>query len=278
MLEMKTPAIILLYALAIGNCAFQPENNADVQDTGSLLVGPIGTSSYAKKPSKIAEIKLPRGFSRLPADSPSFAHFLRNLPLDTSDNNIYAFNGSIISRGGYHHAVVKMDIGNRDLQQCADAIMRLRAEYFYGMKQFNRIHFNFVSDGKPRYYTNYCNGDFSYKTFRKYLDYLFAYANTASLIKELKPVENVSGMQIGNVFIQTGKPFGHAVIIVDMAIDNRSGKKIFLVAQSFMPAQSIHILRNMAQPDIDPWYPLDFEEPVDMVTWSFYRRDLKSFE
>jgi hypothetical protein len=38
-------------------------------------------------------------------------------------------------------AVMDLPVGNKDLQQCADAIMRLRAEYLYRPGQFNSIRF-----------------------------------------------------------------------------------------------------------------------------------------
>ena len=57
--------------------------------------------------------------------------------------------------------------------------------------------------------------DYSYKTFRAYLDVVFAYAGTLSLVKELTSVPMTS-MQIGDVLIKGGTP-GHAVIVVDMA-------------------------------------------------------------
>jgi hypothetical protein len=230
-----------------------------------------------KKPSQISDIALPNGYFRENTDSLSFAFFLRNLELDTLDNTIYAYDGRVISSGGYHHAIIKIDIGKQDLQQCADAVMRLRAEYLYKQKKYKSIHFNFLSDGKPRYFSDYAKGDFSYKKFRKYMDYIFSYANTASLIKELKPVDNVNDMQIGDVFIQKGNPIGHAVIVVDMATEKSTGKKLFLLAQSYMPAQSIHVLSNQGNSQIDPWYALDFEDPLELPIWTFFKKDLKRF-
>ena len=64
--------------------------------------------------------------------------------------------------------------------------------------------------------------DYSYKTFRAYLDVVFAYAGTLSLAKELTSVP-VTSMQIGDVLIQGGSP-GHAVIVVDMAENPASGE------------------------------------------------------
>jgi hypothetical protein len=221
---------------------------------------------------------LPEGFTREKSDSLSFESFLRELPLDTIDNTIYAYNGNIISTGGYHYAVLKLDIGKQDLQQCADAVMRLRAEYLYKQKQYNHIHFNFLSDRKPRYYTEYCKKDFSYKKFRKYLDYIFSFANSSSLCDELQKVNDFGEMKIGDVFIQKGNPIGHAVIIVDMAKNIKTQTKIFLLAQSYMPAQSIHILSNLDNKNLDPWYPLDFEDPLNLPVWTFKKDDLRRFK
>lgn len=58
--------------------------------------------------------------------------------------------------------------------------------------------------------------DYSYKTFRNYLNMVFTYAGTASLSKELLTIPYMS-LQPGDVFIKGGSP-GHAVIVVDVAI------------------------------------------------------------
>ncbi|MCK4980801.1 MAG: hypothetical protein KAS62_10420, partial [Candidatus Delongbacteria bacterium] len=173
-------------------------------------------------------------------------------------------------------SVVDMEISARDLQQCADAVMRLRGEYLFSQGKFNEIHFNFLSDGKPRYFNKYRENDLSYKTFRKYMDYIFAYANTASLREELITVK-IDSMQIGDVFIQKGRPYGHAVIVVDMAVNDSTRQKLYMLAQSYMPAQETQILINPNDKNISPWYEL---KAGDIVTpeWEFKSTDLRRFK
>ena len=60
-------------------------------------------------------------------------------------------------------------------------------------------------------------------------------------------------MRIGDVFIIGGSP-GHAVIVVDMAVNPETHEKVFLLAQSYMPAQQIQLLKNNNDPDLSPWY------------------------
>lgn len=227
---------------------------------------------------KIANIPVPRGYKRPIAQKGSFAYYLRHLSLNTKDKKVYSYDGNVImdENNGYQFAVIDMDIGKRDLQQCADAVMRLRAEFLYQQKKYADIHFNFLSDNKARYYTQYAKNDRSYLKFRKYMDYIFAYANTASLKKELKKVDKLEDMQIGDVFIQSKRPFGHAVIVVDMAVNMQTGEKIFMVAQSFMPAQSIHILKNYNE-NLSPWYSANFSKTLELPSWTFFAGDLKRF-
>jgi hypothetical protein len=53
-------------------------------------------------------------------------------------------------------------------------------------------------------------------SFVAYMDYVFNYANTASLKKQLKEKTVFRFIAIGDVFIQSGQPYGHAVIVVDL--------------------------------------------------------------
>jgi len=153
--------------------------------------------------------------------------------------------------------------------------MRLRGEYLYANKRYDEIHFNFLSDGKPRYYKDHADSEYSYKSFRRYMNYIFAYANTRSLKAEMDEV-SVEEMRIGDVFIEQGEPYGHAIIVVDMA-ENDEGKKVFMLAQSYMPAQDIHVLKNFNSAKLSPWYSTDFIQLLQTPEWTFEKTDLKRF-
>ncbi len=222
-------------------------------------------------------IKVPNGFYRQKTDERSFGHYLQNLKLLPDGAKVIYFNGIRKPNQKHHVAVIEMDVGTRDLQQCADAIMRLYAEFRFSKKNYDKIAFNFVSDGKPRYYLDYAKNDTSYKVFRKYMNYVFSYANTRSLYYQLKKVEDIRNMETGDVFIQTGNPYGHAVIVVDMAYNPDTGEKIFLLAQSYMPAQSIHVLANHGNKQLSPWYKMD-EDEINTPEWTFNKEDLRRFK
>ncbi len=79
-------------------------------------------------------------------------------------------------------------------------------------------------------------------------------------------------MEIGDVFIQGGSP-GHAVIVVDLVVNSTTGEKRFLLAQSYMPAQDIHVLKNPNS--TDSWYSMS--EVIETPEWTFRSSDLKRF-
>jgi hypothetical protein len=105
------------------------------------------------------------------------------------------------------------------------------------------------------------------------MDLVFAYAGTYSLERELKPVA-VGDIAIGDVFIKGGFP-GHAVLVADMAENAATGEKRFLLVQSYMPAQEMHVLKNPASPDGSPWYQTDFGEHLKTPEWVFARGSLR---
>jgi len=218
----------------------------------------------------------PPGFSRKVIDTFSFGFYLRHLKLKPFGTKVRYYNGLPKNKSNVYISVIDMDIGNRDLQQCADAVMRLRSEFLYARKRYRDIHFNFVSDGQPRYYEEYTEGDYSYDKFRKYLDYVFNSANTRSLSHELIKVEDIKEMQIGDVFIKIGNPYGHAIIVVDMAENPATGEKVYMLAQSYMPAQDTQVLVNRKNTKISPWYIIG-EGPVETPEWTFDPGDLKRF-
>ncbi|WP_338393648.1 DUF4846 domain-containing protein [Fulvitalea axinellae] len=239
-----------------------------------------------------SRIPAPSGFVRVEEPTESFASFLNALPLKSAGEPVRYYNDKVKSRRGVYCAVVDLPIGDRDLHQCADAVMRLRAEYLWKHKRYDEIHFNTTS-GFRLDYSKWMTGNRlsvkgnecswvkrkkpsnSYLDFWSYMETVFSYAGTYSLSKELKPT-NVSDLKIGDVFIQGGFP-GHAVIVVGKATHSATGQKIFLLAQSYMPAQELQILVNPNDPKLSPWYPLNFGERLVTPEWTFKKTDLKRF-
>jgi hypothetical protein len=68
-----------------------------------------------------------------------------------------------------------------------------------------------------------------------------------------------------------------AITVMDVAVDKKTGKKVFLVAQSYMPAQDIHILQNPNDKDLSPWYSADFGDVLKTPEWDFSKKALRRF-
>ena len=280
---LKTYSFLLF---AIFGCQQSPHRPASQQP--AVLIA----SNWEKSNTIATRFAPPQGFTRSVAPAKSFGNFLQNLPLKPAGSQVHLFDGRLKGRQSVHAAVVDMDTGDRDLQQCADAVMRLRAEHLFAQKQYAALHFNFtngfnaeyekwrqghrvkVEGNKTEWYATSAPST-SYESFRKYLDLVFMYAGTLSLSKEMKPAE-VKDLKIGDVFIQGGSP-GHAVIVVDLALNEDTGEKVFLLAQSYMPAQEIHVLINPNDVELSPWYSTDFGEELITPEWTFERNMLKTF-
>ena len=78
---------------------------------------------------------------------------------------------------------------------------------------------------------------------------------------------------IGDVFIKGGSP-GHAMMIVDMAI-NSKGQKIYLLLQGFMPAQSIHVVKNLEDTHLSPWFLFENQSSINTPDWTFQPSELR---
>lgn len=233
-------------------------------------------------------IAVPSGFKRVAVEPGSFAAWLRGLPLKPVGSDVHLYTGAPKWRQDVHVAVVDIDVGKRDLQQCADAIMRLRAEWLYGSGRASQIAFNYTGGGRVGFgkwakgyrpsqsgksWRKRAKANGGYGSFRRYMTQVFAYAGTYSLSKELRRVAP-SNMQIGDVFIKGGFP-GHAVLVVDMIENEASGEKRFLLLQSFMPAQEMHILKNPDSVWGSPWYESDVSWPLVTPEWQFDKGSLK---
>ncbi len=233
----------------------------------------------------------PPGFERIPCAEGSFTSWLRGLPLRGAGTPVRLYDGRAKSNQGGAFAVIDIDVGSSDLQQCADAVIRLRAEYLFEAGCSRRISFDFTSGHRARWldwsagYRPEVSGrrvawvlragpDASYRSFRNYLDTVFMYAGSYSLARELTVVEDPLTVMPGDVFIRGAFP-GHAVLVADVA-QNEHGERVFLLVQSYMPAQDLHVLRNPASGD-GPWYPARAEGSLQTPDWLFSYSELRRF-
>lgn len=275
-----TPPLVAL-ALALLVAAVTPAR-AEPRSHPWLAPGATPADTLASR------ISPPPGFTRVPAAPGSWAEWLRALPLKPPGAKVHLFTGADKWRQDVHAAVLDIDVGSRDLQQCADAVMRLRAEWLWSAGRQSDIAFDYTDGGRVPFsrwaqgerpsesgksWRSSARPDASYASFRKYMTQVFVYAGTFSLARELKPVP-LPGIATGDVFIKGGFP-GHAVLVADMAT-NSAGEKRFLLLQSYMPAQDIHVLKSPASSDGSPWYALP-APGTDLVTpeWTFTRDQLR---
>ncbi len=230
---------------------------------------------------EVRDIPGPANFKRLKSESGSFPYWLQHLKLK-KDNTVYLYNGKKKKNQQAQYAVLDISIGKKDLQQCADAVIRLYAEWQYSKKQYSKIMF-LATDGTPMDYASWRQGyrfvlhgeklkkvksrgiSDQRTDFDDYLQTVFTYAGTLSLSRQLKQVSSVDDILPGDVFLQGGSP-GHAVMVMDLSI-NTGGERRFLLSQSYMPAQNIHILKNPRS--ISPWYSNKFRTELATPEWVF---------
>ncbi|MEO0813976.1 MAG: DUF4846 domain-containing protein, partial [Myxococcota bacterium] len=79
------------------------------------------------------------------------ARFFRSLPVKAGRPEVRLFDGRRKSNQLAHHLVFDIDVGRRDLQQCADAAMRLWAEMLWARGESEAVCFRFTSGDRARW-------------------------------------------------------------------------------------------------------------------------------
>lgn len=278
--------IILLVSICFLSC-HPKESNPNKNKKEAIL-------SITQKDGMTIQTRFacPRHYQRTQMGEDEFGSYLRKLPLKREGAKVKYFDGSIKQNRNVYDAVIDLPIGKKNLHQCADAVMRLQADYLRSIQKEDEIHFNFtngfrvdykkwkagqrvkVEGNKTSWYQGSQSINNSDATFWSYLEMIWTYAGTLSLTKELKKVK-LEDLNIGDVFIKGGSP-GHAVIVIDLA-ENQKGEKMFMLAQSYMPAQELQVLSNPSNKSISPWYHLNFGEELKTPEWTFNKNNLKRF-
>ena len=227
----------------------------------------IKTTPFALNLKTIEDIEVPAGYERISVSKENFGSFLRKQQLK-KDKTVYLYNGKPKANQTAQYAVLNISTGDKDLQQCADAVMRLRAEY---LKSKNAA-ICFVDNANTKYIWN----NTRYNDWQHYLETVFSMCGTLSLQKQLK-TQSWDQLSIGDVLIKGGSP-GHAVIVLGVAKHRQTGEKIFLLAQSYMPAQDIHLLHNLQETELSPWFKVSKDNIIHTPQWTFYANQLRKWE
>lgn len=252
------------------------QGSSEAVATIHTFINPSGTTIESR-------INPPAAYKRIPSSSGEFAHFTRNMLLKEDGSKVLLYNGDEKPNQLNHVAVFQLSLNDRDLQQCADSIIRVYAEYYWSIGEYDKIAFHLTNgflmeygkwrdgnrlkvDGNNVSWSKTANYDDSYDNFLKYIHMVFAYAGTLSLSAESSKI-NLEELRPGDMFLEGGSP-GHCLLIVDIA-ENINGERCFLLAQGYMPAQDFHILKNPLHPE-DPWYYVsEIDYPLSSPSWIF---------
>ena len=221
----------------------------------------------------------PAGYERMSVEPGSFGEFLRNYPLRSYGTPAKLADGTE-NPNAPTEGVFDQDIRKNGLQQCADAIIRLYAEYRYQRSEYEYITFDcfttpvFKLDfdtwttgqrvkANGRALEWYASdkatpGDVSLSTFLYYLDNVFLYANTYSLKNQMMEISSAD-LRVGDCLIitadQTGGTDGHAIIVVDVAVNKSTGDKVFMLAEGNTPSTETYVLKDRENDTV--WFRLN---------------------
>ncbi len=229
-------------------------------------------------------VNVPRGYKRVSYPKESFQNYIRHYSLKPFGSKIINYDDTPYFWQGGHIGILEVPVPKNGLQQCADALIRMRSEYLWDNNRKAEIGFNFTS-GHYCSWNNYAEGyrpkingnkvtfsktataNYTKPNFYNYLNLIYMYSGTLSLYNELKSIDD-SDLKIGDMLIKGGSP-GHIVMICDEVINDK-GEKLFLLFQGNTPAQSVHLVKNLKDLNISPWYQLKEDAVIPVSNYTFY--------
>lgn len=229
-------------------------------------------------------IKLPKGYERVVYVEGTFQHYIQNYALKPFGAKVINYDGTPYGYQSGHVGVLELPVPDNGLQQCADALIRIRSEYLWQIDEKEKIGFNFTSghycswtkyaegyrpliDGNRVTFSKTASENHSEENFYNYLNLIYMYSGTQSLHDELKPVNTIEDVEVGDMLIYPGFP-GHVIMVVDKAT-NELGENLLIFAQGNTPAQSVHILKNPNDSNLNPWYRIAMGQYLEIPTYYF---------
>jgi len=257
-----------------------------------LLLLFIPLVSFGQVPQTIeSKFSIPDGYERVYNDD--YSKFLRQFPLK-KDNTVQRSDGTYKTNSNIWVAVFDYDLGIHKTHQCADAAIYLNAMHKYEQGMAGQIKYHFTNRDVTKY-QDWLDG-INYKldenrswilhkewtsprvdnleTFKEWIKIVWEWAGTKSLPFDTMSV-NMKDIMPGDVFNNNG----HAVSVVDVIVNNNTGHKKYILAQSWMrdrnTGEEHHILINQNSNDV--WYDLNTNETIVTPQWRFEPNHLIRF-
>ncbi|WP_299767375.1 DUF4846 domain-containing protein [uncultured Dokdonia sp.] len=286
--------ILFIIIAGLGIFAFLNFSREGKVVKGAVTAYVAPTSLVNKEGMTIkTRVKIPEGYTRVIPEEGTFSNYIQNYQLKEVDAEVINYDGNpyIFQHG--HVGVLEVPVPSNGLQQCADALIRLRSEYLWETNRQNEIGFKFTS-GHYCSWTKYAEGyrpkingnkvtfsktataNHSKENFYKYLNLIYTYAGTYSLSQELKKVSSLSKVMIGDLLIYPGFP-GHVMMVGDIA-ENNQGERRYVFFQGNTPAQSVHIIKNVSETSMNPWYDLKGKTSLETPIYTFSSFEMVRFK
>lgn len=231
-----------------------------------------------------SRVNVPKGYKRVEYAKGSFQEYLRRYELKPYGSKIINYDDSEYYWQKGHIGILDVPVPKNGLQQCADALIRIRSEYLWDNDRKGEIGFNFTSghycswvqyakgyrpkiNGSKVMFNKTAAANHSKDNFYKYLNLIYMYSGTLSLYNELPKINAIKDLKIGDMLIKGGSP-GHIVMIADEIV-NEAGEKGFLLFQGNTPAQSVHLVRNLENSTFSPWYELKMNSKIPVSNYTF---------
>jgi len=226
--------------------------------------------------------KLPEGYVRIPAAGNSYAYFLRNLSMFPDGA---AFE--IEPPEGPYAGILNMRVLDT-IRQDIHLGVRLRAEYLFQRKLYDRIAFTIITEKIPyvpfvkglqltiqgkSHFTKPPADIHRYSTFSRYLSFIFRHSDVTTILSDMRLV-SIDNIMPGDMFVQTARP-GYAVVVLDVARNPATGDRIFLLAKNYKQEQNVFVLMQRGN---SPWYSIKPEDDkIISPEFIFYRVNLRRF-
>ncbi len=271
--QVSSPTLV--YSEAIGSSVAE-DSSESVGDRAGHYAW-LSKSARRSYEPLARRIETPPGYTRVAVPARSFADWLRHLPVAPEEIPVTTARGEVVLAAKHPNlaAVVALQPHGRRLLNAANMMIRLRAEHGWTTGRLDGLAFHFTSGhrsgwqawasgirasvrGREVAFRRKAPADDSRDSFCCWLETVFRYATTYSLLDDTRPAED-QAVEPGDILLRRGRP-GHALMVLDIAT-NDDGRVRVLLGQGGTPAQTFHVLRNDAG---SAWFPITRDGKIDL--------------